>query len=76
MVVDTKNEKLEFLQPIESISEDTLASIVGAHIFVDLLKDARMPVAKDVIKANSRAIPDAKSKPANPNDFNGIFNEL
>jgi len=33
MLADVENEKLEFLQPIESISEDTIADMVGAHIF-------------------------------------------
>ena len=40
MLADTENEKLEFLQPIESISEDSLADLVGAQVFRDLLSAA------------------------------------
>ena len=37
MLSDTKNENLEFLQPIESVTEDSIADIVMAYVFVDLI---------------------------------------
>lgn len=33
MLADTQNEKLDFLQPIESISEDTIADMLGEKVF-------------------------------------------
>lgn len=36
MLANTKDEKLDFLQPIETISEDSIADMLGGHVFSDM----------------------------------------
>ncbi len=36
MLVDPLNEKIKFLQPIEDVTDDTIADLVGEIVFVDL----------------------------------------
>lgn len=76
MLVDPVKEKIQFLQPIEEISEDLIADMVGEHAFVDLFSSILQKDTEGLIKAYANDSPESHDKPADPNAFNGIFNEL
>lgn len=76
MIADVENEKLDFLQPIESISEDSIADLVGGYIFRDLLSAAQMPIAKDEMQAHTRGIPEPQKQPQDDSFAMGRFSEL
>ena len=73
MLVNTADEIVEFLQPIETISADSIADMIMSHVFSDLLMT--IPAVK-YVKSNNRGIPETKERPADLNSFGGIFNEL
>ena len=76
MLVDTINEKIEFLQPIETISEDTIADMVGEHVFTDLISSILQKDNNAVLKAYDRGAPESQPMPANPAAMKGIFQEM
>ena len=76
MLANTLDEKLDFLQPIETISADAIADMVGEHVFVDLLMTISANDTEGVLRAYERGAPEPKDKPANPDAFGGIFSEL
>ena len=76
MLVDTVNEKIEFLQPIETISEDTIADMVGQHVFTDLITSLLQKDTDGVMKAYDRGAPESQPMPANPAAMKGIFKEM
>lgn len=57
MLVNTVDETVEFLQPIETISADSIADMVMSHVFSDLLMT--IPVT-GAIKAYDRGTPESK----------------
>ena len=73
MLVNTADEIVEFLQPIETISADSIADMIMSHVFSDLLMT--IPAIKNV-RSNNRGIPETQERPADLNSFGGIFNEL
>ena len=73
MLADSQNEKLEFLQPIETVTVDTIADFVGTHVFVDLLTAVLEEDTEGVMQAYARGAPVGQEKPANPDAFNGLF---
>ena len=59
MLANTQEEKLDFLQPIETASEDTIADMVGAVVFVDLFESMITNDVEGVIKAYNRGAPES-----------------
>ncbi len=56
MLVDPVNEKIKFLQPIEEVTEDTIADLVGEIVFVDLFSGPQQHAVGDII-ARPRSAP-------------------
>ena len=75
MLVDPANEKIKFLQPIEDVTEDTIADLVGEIVFVDLFDGLQRHAVDDIV-ARPRSAPEFEKQQERPERFNGMFNEL
>ena len=76
MLVDPVNEKLEFFQPIEDVTVDSIADLVGQLVFVDLFQSAIQQDAAGMISAHARSRPDDLVKPADPMKFRGLADQI